>query len=174
MTQAARNAYWQSLAQSHISILHGADDGNGGTRKSFIYEVADELDASEFNKLDLPCVVVGVVDGIIAMKKDAAKNRYQNKVLFLSDFGIDSNTNPSIPASKEAALALTYDIMQDFLNKVQSDYEDDQCNGQFHYIDENSYRWESIEMMADNLCGWALYFNDEENRNFIIDQNKWQ
>jgi hypothetical protein len=172
MTQADRNAYWQRLAASHIYIMDGAAMEGGGTRKSFIVDVEDEIDASEFLKLDLPCVANAIVDGRIVLKEGAYKNRYQNKVLFLTRFGIVSDDNPSIPESKEAAIALTYEIMQDFLNKLQSDYEDDQC-ADFKFIDENSYRWECIEMMADNLCGWALYFNDEENKHFVIDETKW-
>jgi len=177
MTQAARNEFWENLARHHVLVQHGADILEGetviGQRKSFTVEIADELEASEAIKLDMPCVVHGIIDGKIIIKDGANKNRFQNKVYFLTRFSVDSNSNPSIPASKEAAFDLTYGITQDFLNKLQSDYEDSEPCGDFQYIDENSYRWESIEMIGSNMCGWCLYFNDEENRHFIIDQSKW-
>lgn len=178
MTQQDRNNYWKSLAISHVFVAHEADIVEGetvvGQRNSFCLDIADEIEASEFVRLHFPAVAVGLVAGRVTNNEGQPRMRYTNRLYFLSHFSVDSNEDPAIPKSKEAAFELTYEVMMDFLNKLQSDYEESGgCDFEFRYIDENSYRWESVELMGANMCGWNFYFNDEEPYHFVIDENKW-
>ncbi|MEP7319554.1 MAG: hypothetical protein ABI921_12460 [Panacibacter sp.] len=177
ISQQDRINYWEALSISHHLVLHNADILDGiiviGHRNSFIVDIADELEASEIINLQFPCVVANLVAGKVILKDDQPRIRYQNKITFLSRFSITSDADPSIPDSKKSAFDITYEVLKDFLNKIVEDYDDMGPCGDFRFIDENSYRWEPVELAGSNMCGWALYFNDEEAANFIVDETKW-
>lgn len=177
ISQQDRINYFEALSISHTLVAHTADIVDGSTvvgqRKSFCVDIADELEASEILHLNFPCVVASLVDGKVIIKADQQRLRYQNKLHFLNRFSVESHEDPCIPASKEIAFEITYGVMMDYLNKIQSDYEDEGPCGDFKYIDENSFHWEAIELIGSNMCGWILYFNDEEPTNFSVDESKW-
>lgn len=178
MNPFERITYFEDLSKSHSFVAHDADILNDaheviGKRKSFLEDIADEVPASELLKLDFPCCVADIGDGKIVVKDGQNRNRYVNKLRFLSKYSILSESDPSIPKSKKVAWSLTYEVMMDYLNKIQSDYEDTEPCGDFKFIDENSYYWEKVERVGSNMCGWDLFFNDEEPANFSIDETKW-
>ena len=172
MNQRERNDYWKKLATDHIQVAHNAVIADI-TRNSFLVDIADEVEASEIINLHFPCVAVYNIVGRVVIKEDQRRMRYQNRLSFLNRFSIESNEDATIPTSKAMAFSTTYEVMMDFLNKLQSNYEDAAPCFLFKFIDENSYRWESVELVGSGMCGWELYFNDEEPANFLIDESKW-
>ena len=170
ITQVSRIDYWRTISEGNLAVAHNAAileaDTVVGYRKSFLYNLADEVPASEIEKLEFPAVVSHIVDGRIAIRADQRRMRYNNQLSFLNRFSIVSNSNPCIPESKLLASDLAYEVMMQYLQKLLDDYEMEGSCGYFQYIDENSIRWEAIDLIGSNMTGWNLFFADEERKPF--------
>lgn len=170
--QTDRINYWEQVSEGHMLVAHNADIMEGATvvdqRKSFCADIADELVASEILKLHFPCVVANLVNGAVIQRADQNRFRYQNKLSFVNRFSIESNEDPCIPNSKEIAFNITYNVMMDFLKKLMDDYANDGSCGYFKFLDETSIRWEALEIVGSNMCGWDMFFVDEEPMSFGV------
>lgn len=172
INQSARINYWEAISETHVLVAHNADIMEGesviDTRKSFCADIADEVAASEVLKLHFPCVVANLVAGKVISRDDQKRFRYQNKLSFLHRFSVESDALPSIPMCKEIAYNITYNVMMDYLEKLLQDYATDGGCGYFKFIDEQSIRWEALDLVGSNMCGWELFFNDEEPLKFTV------
>lgn len=172
ITQLSRIDYWKQICEGNIDVAHNAAVLDGATiirlRKSFLYNMADEVPASEYTGLDFPAVITHLVEGKIMLKDDQRRMRYLNQLSFVHRFSIVSDEDPCIPKSKLLASDIAYQVMMDFLKKLLDDYEVMQSCGYFQFIDENSIRWEPIDLLGSNMTGWNLIFMDEERKPFGI------
>lgn len=172
ITQFSRIAYWKTISEGNISVAHNAAIMDGatitGVRKSFLYNMADEVPASEMTKLEFPAVVAHIVEGRIILRDDQRRMRYNNQLSFLNRFSVVGDNNPCIPESKLLASDIAYEVMMQYIKKLLDDYELSGSCGYFQFIDESSIRWEAIDTTGANMTGWNLYFNDEERKPFDL------
>jgi hypothetical protein len=165
-----RKNYFYQLAQIDPALYHGSDiteDGVVRDKKTFI-QVADEqdsLNAGVVNRLDFPFVAQIGFNGSLTEPSGNIRTRYQNRLQFLSK-AITDDTNIVLEYAKDAAYELTYQIMQNWIQRFYFDMGN-LCPCPFK-LDFNSFSWVMIGPIADQFYGWELQFSDDEPNNEIL------
>lgn len=171
-----RKEYFSALAVADPNIKHTAaytdTDGVAHVRNSFIELSAeqDALSADMINGLSYPFVVQAGFTGGLTDRDDDIRNRFYNKLQFLTKI-ITTDEQPSKQAAIDDAKDLTYQIMKAWLNKMRNDVAYDSCNTTFKKIDFNTVSWQDLGPVSDQFYGWELSFTDDMPAHDVIDYN---
>lgn len=139
--------YLESLAASHVDMLHGTDG-----RCSFARLLSDD----EINTImSNPGPYVLILDNLTGRSVgEIDENKFQQTwVLTFLGYHSPGTANPT--ANRDAVIQKAWDIMMDFRAKMLHDWYTDQC-GALRGISFNM-NWKVInDMQLDQHYGWEL------------------
>ncbi len=160
-----REQYLQGIAQDHPLVLHNQPVSavDARPRQSF-FRINDEeeLNAASVNWVHFPCVVMIGLSGGLINKSGSIRQLNINTVLVLEKMLLDEN-NPIDATAITEAYDRTFEVMNDFIGRVNDDYEaGDVCV--FSDLDLGRFKWEQAGPLGDQLYGWILTFSDETGK----------
>jgi hypothetical protein len=163
-----RELYLQQLAEGHELVKHNQPvsvDDETPRQSFFRINDEEELNAASTNWIHFPCVVMIGLSGGLLNKSGSIRQLNINTWLFLQKMQRD-DTNPIDATAITDAYDTTFGVMQDFIKKVNADFEEDPSCGVFADIDLGRFKWEQAGPMGDELYGWILTFSDETKASF--------
>jgi hypothetical protein len=158
-----RELYLQQIATQHALVKHNqAVSVDDDTPRQSFFRINDEeeLNAASVNWIHFPCVVMVGLSGGLVNKGGSIRQLNSNLWMFLEKMQRDE-TNPIDATAITEAYDRTFNVMNDFITRVNSDFEEDPDCGPFKDIDLGKFKWEQTGPLGDELYGWILSFSDE-------------
>jgi len=171
--------YFENLCYLNKQVKHNRQDvdtdNNIITRRSFIsIDDPDQLDSAVSNLMSLPAVVQLSFSGKLVDKNGSVRRVLSHSLYFLCKV---QNADVSIsPDERANAYDTAESIMNDFIARMYSDYEENGMCGPFMNIDFDAFNFSLAGPVADNFFGWKLSFIEEASGRDLLtsDPTKWE
>jgi hypothetical protein len=164
-----KSDYFKSLCVSNKLVAHTVNQDGEVRNSYFRMNDEDELVAACVNWAHFPCVVHFSFYGRYRGQALIAK-RQQTSILYFLDKA-DASDMDSI----ENAYDLAFEVMEQFISKMNNEFLEDGSCSPFRNLDLSRFSYSAVGPINATLFGWMLQFEDEASAEDVTnyDETKW-